>query len=291
MIIIAESGSTKCDWIILNSEGSEQLRLKTIGFNPYFHSTEFVKKTLESDARMLNLKSSITSIYFYGAGYSSDTLKAQIEQGLSSFFTEAEVKVDHDLVAAAYSLYQGKPLISCILGTGSNSGYFDGNQVDEEVPALGFILGDEASGCDIGKQFIKDFLYKKLPPDLYEKFLTEFGLGWCEIRPEVYNATHANVYLSSFMPFIVEHRSSEHIQQIVNKSIQAFIEIHIKSYPQYRDVEVGFVGSIAYLFQDNLNSELEKAGCMVGRIIQGPVDHLVDYHLDQMDVLAKLESA
>jgi glucosamine kinase len=289
MIAIAESGSTKCDWVILDSDGNEILRHKTNGFNPYFHSSSFVTEALEADSTMVEIRSSVTALYFYGAGCSTDDLKNQIASGLKAFFTKAKVLVDHDLLAAAYSLYQGAPLISCILGTGSNSCFFDGQAAHETVPALGFILGDEASGCYIGKRFLTDYLYERLPADLHEKFQKEFGLGWCEIRPKVYNSIHANVYLSSFMPFIYQNRDSEYVQQIVNDSIRAFVEVHVKSYPQFQEVEIGFVGSIAYLFQDNLRKELINQGCTVGRIIRGPVDNLVQYHIAELKVLDRAE--
>ncbi len=285
MIAIAESGSTKCDWVFLNKEGAEQTRIKTIGFNPYFHSSAFVADSLSELDDFRGIANTVTHVFFYGAGCSTDALQAQIASGLEQVFTKAQISVDHDLVAAAYSLYDGEPLISCILGTGSNSCFYDGDKIHEALPALGFILGDEASGCHMGKQFITDYLYKRLPADIHEDFEGRYNLTWSDIRPEVYNSVHANVYLSAYMPFIYEWRDSDYVRQLVVKSIRSFISIHVASYPKYRDVPIGFVGSIAFLFQDIIKQELEKHGCRIGRIIRGPIESLVDYHKSKVSLL------
>jgi glucosamine kinase len=278
MIAIAESGSTKCDWVFLNNEGAEQVRFKTIGYNPYFHSSVFVADSLSESKDLIDIANDVSHVFFYGAGCSSEELQAQIASGLEQVFANAQIIVDHDLMAAAYSLYDGEPLISCIIGTGSNSCFYDGEKIHETLPALGFILGDEASGCHIGKQFITDYLYKKLPNDIHEDFESRYNLSWSDVRKEVYNAVHANVYLASYMPFIYEWRESGYVRHLVAESIRSFISIHIASYPNHRDVPIAFVGSVAFLFQDIVKQELEIHGCRIGRIIRGPIDSLVGYH-------------
>ena len=140
MILIAESGSTKCDWVVLNSDGSEHKRFSTMGFNPYFHSATFIYEELSDNDAFKAVGSTIEFVYFYGAGASSESLKDIIKDGLQMVLPQAEVSVDHDLVASAYSTYTGEPAITCIIGTGSNSCFFDGETVSEEVPALAYVL-------------------------------------------------------------------------------------------------------------------------------------------------------
>ena len=140
MIAIAESGSTKCEWVILNDEGLVESNFKTQGFNPDFHNTEYVASTLSKCVDLFASKDKINNVYFYGASCSSAMLKLRIVEGLQQVFRNADIVVDHDLLAAAYSLYDGEPIINCIIGTGSNSCYFDGENLTEKIPALGLSL-------------------------------------------------------------------------------------------------------------------------------------------------------
>jgi N-acetylglucosamine kinase-like BadF-type ATPase len=143
MILIAESGSTKCDWVLIDNKGREIDRWNTMGFNPYFHSSDFVYATLSKTDGLRVWAEKIDQTWFYGAGCSTEPLQAIIKEGLDRVFVNAENHVGHDLEAAAYALYEGEPEIACILGTGSNSCYFDGEKIYEEVPSLAYILGDE----------------------------------------------------------------------------------------------------------------------------------------------------
>ena len=163
MIAIAESGSTKTEWIILDDKSGEVVEnIRTEGYNPDFHSRDYVINSLITIKEFQSLKNEIRTIYFYGAGCSNIHLNKIIEEALETFFPNADVSVDHDLLAAACSIYQSEEVICGILGTGSNSCYYDGEKIYEEVPALGFIMGDEGSGGSIGKRFLADFFYKKV---------------------------------------------------------------------------------------------------------------------------------
>lgn len=279
MIAIAESGSTKCDWVFLGTNNEPELRLKTQGFNPYFHDSEYVSKTLTEDQEFSGIRDQVTHVYFYGAGCSSTTLCSIVEQGLTQVFPQASIRVDHDLAAAAYSLYEGEPTIACILGTGSNACFFDGKQVSQNVRALGFILGDEASGCYFGKQLLTDFFYHNLPVEIHRAFTEQFQLAWGEVVDEVYGNIHANVYLASFMPFIASFSDHEYVKEMVQQGLGKFIDTHVTGYPDYERYTVGFVGTIAHVFSDMLTEELEKRNCRPGAIIQSPVDRLIAYHV------------
>ena len=175
MIVVAESGSTKCDWLLDDGNG-HVYETFTIGFNPFFHSTEVVLEHLKANAELMKHALQIQEVNFYGAGCSSEDRNAVIRAGLEAVFVNAKCSVGHDLNAAAYSTFSGEPAITCILGTGSNSCYFDWNEVSEVIPALGYILGDEGSGSYFGKRILADYIYERLPKELQKDFRGRYQL-------------------------------------------------------------------------------------------------------------------
>lgn len=279
MILIADSGSTKCDWILMDATGKRYDAFSSMGFNPYFHSADLIEKELGSHPNLITPSSSVDMVFFYGAGCSTERLNAIIEDGLSRVFPKAKIYVDHDLVGAAYSTFTGEPAITCILGTGSNSCFFDGKAVSEEVPSLAYILGDESSGSYYGKRLLREYFYKKLPQEIHDAFHDEFNLSKDEFITRIYNKPNANVYLASFMKFIGKFKTHPHVQQWLRDGMREFIDIHVQCYPQYKDVPTHFVGSVAYHFQDTLAELCEQMGVNMGRVIKKPIDGLVDYHL------------
>jgi len=285
MYLIAESGSTKCDWICLDSNGVEANRFYTMGFNPFFHSAEFIQEELSSDLKIREIVGSVEQIYFYGAGCSSEELKDIIKEGLHRVFPNATLSVDHDLVAAAYSTYSGKPEVACILGTGSNSCYFDGESVREEVPALAYILGDEGSASYLGKKLIAAYLYNKLPEELHKAFEEKYDLTKADIFNRVYNQPHANVYLAGFGRFVGKHSEHPFLINMVREGFQDFIETHVLCFEEAPQAEINFVGSVAYHFQDLLDEVLKQKGLTLGKVVGKPVDGLVSYHLNFMKIL------
>lgn len=280
MIYLAESGSTKCDAVILDNEGQEISRFKHMGFNPYFHSSQLISREL-SMVREVNLYADkITAVYFYGAGCSSQSLNAIVEEGLASVFKNAKISVDHDLLACVYStLEEEGPCVSCILGTGSNSVYYDGKKVNEEVPALGYVLGDEGSASQIGKKLISNFLYKTMPLDLSEDFAKTFDSTKDTIISNVYSRPNANVYLGRFAPFADKHKNNPFVKDLVYQGFKEFIDIHVLCYKNIHNLPIHFVGSIAYHFRDLLKSALCDANLKLGKIVQKPIDGLIQYHI------------
>jgi len=276
MILIIESGSTKSDWVLLNKGKKEYY--STIGLNPYFHDEETVAEVVKRNEDLYALRNSVEAIYFYGAGCSSENLNNIIKRGLSVVFQNTKISVDHDLTACAYSTYVGKPAISCIIGTGSNSCFFDGKQISEKVPALGYILGDEGSGTYLGKRLLADFLYKRLPENMANSFREKTGLDKDSIVELVYKQPNANVYLASFVPFIHEFSNEEYVKNIVLEGFKQFVDIHVCCFDNYQDYEVHFVGSIARLFEQELRIACGERGVNLGNIVQKPVDGLVNYH-------------
>ena len=285
MILIAESGSTKCDWVLLDQKGREIDRWKTMGFNPYFHSSSKVEKVLRNTGGLNIWADKVSQTWFYGAGCSSPKLRDIIKSGLDLVFNNSDNHVGHDLEAAAFALYSGEPEIACILGTGSNSCYFDGTSVSEEVPSLAYILGDEASASFIGKRLVADYFYLKMPTDLMADFKETFNPVKDEVIDRVYNKPNANVYLASFGPFAGKHTEHAYIKEIVSDAVRKFIEVHVACFANANEIPVNFVGSVAKAFEDIISGELNKQGFKLGHVLAKPVNSLVRYHLDHMKVL------
>ena len=278
-ILIADSGSTKCDWMLIDASGSAIMEFHTMGFNPYFHTSDLVESKMSDSPEAMKIAADVDRVYFYGAGSSSELLCTIISLGLQRIFTKAEVHVGHDLDGAAYSTYAGEPAITCIIGTGSNSCFFDGHSTREEVPALAYILGDEASGSWFGKRLLALHLYHKLDPIVDKDFRDTFGFEKDEIVNRVYQEPNANVFLASFMTFIGKHQEIPQIISLLEEGFQAFVDVHIKCYDGYKDYPVHFVGSVAYHFQDILRHVCAREGIQLGQIIKRPIDGLSKYHL------------
>jgi len=279
MKFIVDSGSTKADWALCR-DSETVTTFETIGFNPYFMNSEAVISYLNQRQDLREYAQQISEIYFYGAGCSDALLNLQISSALSHFFSNAQVWVDHDLNAAAFALFDNKPLIACILGTGSNSCFYDGQSVHEVVPALGYILGDEGSGSYFGKMLIRDYKYQRMPTDLSIEFELHYETRWSELVKKVYQSSKANVHLASYFPFAVKHQNHPYISNLIEKGIDLFLETHVLCYPQAlsAQVEVGCIGSIGYYFKPLLLKSLEKKGLLPGKIIQKPIDGLVAHH-------------
>lgn len=278
MILIADSGSTKCDWVLLDGE-REVGSVSTMGFNPYFHSESIISTTIKAQGMLYKYADQVTDVFFYSAGCSSPELNRIVEKGLRTLFVKANILVDHDVLGAALAACQGNPGIACILGTGSNSCYYDGNDVYEEIPSLAYILGDEGSGSWYGKQLLRDFLYKDPMPAELRQELIDLGHDKNSIRENIYMKPHANVYLASFMKLISKYKDTEYVQQMVHAGMREFMKRHVCCFKNYRDVPTNFVGSIAYYFQDILKEEAAKLDITVGSIIKKPIEGLVEYHL------------
>ncbi len=286
-VLIADSGSTKCDWLLLDASGKELMEFHTMGFNPYFHSADRVEEVMFNHSDVKGIKEDVTHVYFYGAGSSSPELCAIIEAGLQRVFEEAQIRVGHDLVGAAYSTFDGRPGITCIIGTGSNSCQFDGQQVIEEVPALAYILGDEASGSWHGKRLLAAKLYHHLSDEVERDFDATYGLTKDDIIDKVYRDSDPNVFLASFMTFIGKHKDQPMFRQWLKEGFRSFIDVHVKCFEGWQHQPVHFIGSVAYHFQEELRAECAKDGIEVGQIIKKPIDGLASYHLKH--ILPKLQ--
>lgn len=287
-ILIADSGSTKCDWQLLDESGKELGEFHTMGFNPYFHTADRVEEVMKAHPEVQSIAKEVTHVFFYGAGSSSKELCGIIHDGLQRTFASAEVCVDHDLVGAAYSTFDGRPGITCIIGTGSNSCHFDGTGVREEVPALAYILGDEASGSWHGKKLLAAKLYHRLPKEVNEDFDKTYGFDKSDIVDKVYREKDPNVFLASFMTFIAKHKAQPMFQAWLKEGFEAFVDVHVKCFSEWKTQPVHFIGSVAYHFQEELKAVCADEGVTVGAIIKKPIDGLAAYHLEH--ILPKLSA-
>jgi len=279
MIIIADSGSTKADWRIIKNKEIVST-IKTIGFNPFFHSEEFIINELRKNFNNQIQTEEVEKIFFYGAGCSSIERNQIILNALSAFFTNSTNKVYHDILASARATCGNKPGIACILGTGSNSCEYDGLNIIDNLPSLGFMLGDEGSGSNFGKILIKKLFYRELSEDLENKFNLKYGYTKEDILNSLYNKPHVNIFLSKLSEFYSENQENLIIKSMVKSSFTDFFSSHILKYKNHKQYPIHFVGSIGFVFKDILEEVANDFGLKLGLIIKNPVELLVKFHIE-----------
>ncbi|KPE49985.1 BadF/BadG/BcrA/BcrD ATPase family protein [Chryseobacterium indologenes] len=279
MVAIVDSGSTKSDWVILDDFKKVFLKTETIGFNPNFINRELIVPEIEKNSNLTLIKNSITKIFFYGSGCGVKKNCEIIEEELKRIFTRAEIVVKEDLMAAAYAAYNGKPAVVCILGTGSNSCYFDGQNLKIELPSLGFLIGDEGSGSAIGKQLVRRYFMKKLPADLHSEFEQTYQLTVEEALKKMYHSPRPNAYLADFNKFVIERKDHPYLKEMIFEEMKNFFEYQVIPYAESKDAEINFIGSIAYYYENILRSVAAELHLNVGHVVQKPIESLVDYHI------------
>jgi len=284
MILIADSGSTKCSWAICDLNGNVVDRCSTIGFNPYFMTSKKILTHLEQ-SDLNEIKDQITEVFFYGAGCSSEKMNKIIEEPFTGFFLKATVNIHHDLDAACYSMYNGEPAITGILGTGSNSCYFDGKKIYESAPSLGFMLGDEASGNSFGKKIINLYFNNVLSEELKEKYENNYEKDIAAVNANIYNNSRANVYLAKFFPFVSDNKEHPQMKNLIHSSIEEFFQLHISCFENYKNVKINFIGSVAFFLKKEIIETANKYGCQIGQIIKNPIDKLIEYHFKNKSAL------
>src|SRR5690606_27041725 len=278
MIAIVDGGSTKSDWVVLDKFGNLFLKTETTGFNPNMISPELIVQEIERNQNLLTVKDSMQKVFFYGSGCGVAENAAVVDKELQKVFRNAEILVKEDLTAAAYAAYNGRPAIVCILGTGSNSCYFDGTSVRRELPSLGFLIGDEGSGSAMGKHLLRRFFMKKLPHDLHIKFLERYQLTIEVALKHMYHSPRANAYLAEFNKFVVENKSHPYFQNMVFDEMKNFLDYQVLPYEEANSAEINFIGSIAYYYEDILRAAAAELNLKVGTVVQKPIESLVEYH-------------
>ncbi|MCC8426568.1 N-acetylglucosamine kinase [Mucilaginibacter sp. UR6-11] len=281
MILVADSGSTKTDWL-LKQPGHDAKAFRTPGLNPYFLTEKEIVKILQDQApELVTVGTEIKEIYFFGAGCSSPDRHEIVSNALSQLFSKAYISVDSDLLASAYATCGHEKGLCCILGTGSNISFFDGEEIHSGKHGLGFILGDEGAGTWFGKALITDFLYDLMPEEIHTLFNNTYQLTKEEVIVNVYQKPAPNSYLASFARFFNVIRKTEYGKNLINKGLQEFIDTNIKSYPEYHTYKSHFVGSIAFVFADELKALAETQDIHIGKIIKQPINDLLAFILSR----------
>ncbi|MEQ8925696.1 MAG: hypothetical protein RLO81_07755 [Fulvivirga sp.] len=278
MILIGISGSSKCDWQLVEDETTIS-QFSTGGLNPIFHTEDEIFNILSNLEEVK--EKAIEVIYIYSAGCGSKAFQNSVLRACSKAFPKSHHYVNHDIVASALATYEGVPSIACILGTGSNACYFDGDIVRQETPALDYVLGDEGGGSNYGKQLLKAYLYKQLPKEIDKEFTEEYNLTKETILENVYMKPYPNVYLASFMKFIEKNKANEYFQEMIRQGMSDFMNYFILPMEKYKTVKTHFTGSIAQIFEHELRSVADEKGIEVGKIIKEPINDLVRYHMNK----------
>lgn len=278
MILIADCGSTKVHWCVLNGRDVEA-ELFTTGINALLMPEEQIRELIAMELAPELVGLPINSVYYYGAGCLFDDICANVQRAIASNIPTAEkIEVRSDLLAAARALCGDKAGIACILGTGSNSCYYDGKEIVENVSPLGYILGDEGSGAVMGKLLVGDVLKKQLPASLCGKFLSQYELDRQKIIENVYKKPAANRFLASLSPFLLENIEEPSIRKLVLGAFKSFFVRNVANYSNYRETPVSFVGSIAYYYRDVLEEVACSLGIKIGIVLKSPMEGLLDYH-------------
>ena len=274
MRLIADSGSTKVDWRAIHSDGSVQ-EIATAGINPFFQTEEQIVYELQQN--LLPDISSVNEIHFYGAGVSSPEKVLVLQNCFRKVFPKARSNAYTDLLAAARALCGKKPGIAAILGTGANSCFYDGNEIVDNVPACGFILGDEGSGAVLGKKFISDYLKRQLPSDLNTLFDQKYNLNYNSIIERVYRQPFPNRYLATFSVFLHQNKTNPYVSKLLKTSFEEFFTRNVMQY-DYKKYPVNLVGSVAFHYEDIIKDVAKGLGIKIGNILQSPIDGLAEYH-------------
>lgn len=278
MILIADGGSTKCDWILLKNDGEQVFKTRTQGLNPAVFPETVLKERISENSDLNNIKAEIKKVHFYGAGCGTATPRNLLKSILENFFKNAvEILVKEDMEAAVFAATT-KPGIVCILGTGSNSCYFDGKNIHQKVASLGYVLMDEASGNYFGKRLIRDYYYKRMPPELAEKFEQKFELDSDLIKQNLYCKENPNTYLAHFAEFIFSNERNGYFYKLVHEGLTDFIHSRVMCYKEAQSVPVHFIGSIAFFSEDIIRAVAQPYGIEIGNIVQRPIDGLIAHY-------------
>lgn len=276
--IIADSGSTKTDWVILK-ESKVYQQIKTIGFNPYFQSQDQISLEIINNLKpkISEVLNKVSAVYFYGAGCSTFENCLVIENAIVNTLNVAKVSVSHDLLAAARALCKKGSGIACILGTGSNSCLYNGKVVTENVPSVGYLWGDHGSGAQIGKYFVTEYFNETLPSDLRKQFEIE-GYNREEILNNVYKKSMPSKYLASISKFVGANKNHVFIKNLLHVCFDSFFKQQINKYTDSKNYQVNTVGSVGFFYKDIIAEVAKKNGYKMGLVIQSPIEGLIDFH-------------
>jgi N-acetylglucosamine kinase-like BadF-type ATPase len=282
MIVIADSGATKTDWRLV-TDGKEVFPFVSKGLNPYFsREDDFVNALRDNFPKRLN-SDLVSDVFFYGAGCAGQEKGVFARESLRRFFRNASIHAQSDMYGAAKSLLGDESGIVIILGTGSNIAYYNGEVVENLTPSLGFILGDEGSGAYIGRKLLRKYMYSQLPAEVADSLSKSYNLELSYVLDMIYGQPKPSGYLASFVPFVRDNISHPEIYALVYKAFEKVYTRHLSMFRDLGQERVGVTGSVGYLFRDIFDRMASDRGFSVSRYIQYPIEHLVEYHIRQMN--------
>lgn len=275
MILIADSGSSKTDWRLIDNETITQF--SCIGLNPNFVDESTVAEELNKTFVNLN-KIEVTEIHFYGSGCSSETENQIIADGIKQVFPKAEINIYHDLLGAARAACGKNRGVAGILGTGSNCCMFDGEQIIEEFRSGGYVISDEGGGVDIGKRLIKAFIEGRMDSELENRFQKRYKINVDQILEGLYKKPFPNKYLASFSQFAFHNRENAFVSELLQNSFRSYFQNMVSRYSEYQNVPLNLVGSIAFYYQEIIRKVALEFNVQIGNILEKPVSGLTLYH-------------
>lgn len=281
MIIIADGGSTKTNWCLLD-DSNKKIYFNTEGYNPYFVDSEYIvnslRKGLPNDLPFDEIK----EVNYYGAGVHNKEKAEIVIKAIQEVFQKAQVEVGHDLLAAARALLGTESGFAAILGTGTNSCIYDGNDITYNIDSCAYILGDEGSGSYIGKKLLTDYIRDLMPQDVRKVFYDTYKITPDEIMDTVYTKPLANRFCASFSKFVYDNNVNiEYTRAIVDDAFEAFFKNLVSKYPNYQEYTFNCIGSVGYNFRNVLEEKAIQYGMKVGKILRSPIDDLVQFHINR----------
>jgi N-acetylglucosamine kinase-like BadF-type ATPase len=280
MKLLVDSGSTKADWIAIDEAGKVLFTTQSLGLNPEVLTKEEIINRLEDRFDISHNKNQVSSLFFYGAGCGTDRMKNFLTEVFQNYFPNAKVTVHEDTYAAVYATTpKNEKAIVCILGTGSNCSYFDGNVLHQKVQSLGYIAMDDCSGNRFGRHLLRGYYFNKMPADLAKEFETTYNVEPDPVKNNLYKEPNPNAYLATFAKFLIKHKDTQFCQNFINEEMESFVENYIKQFDNYKEVPVHFIGSIAFYLKEELEKILNKHEIKLGNVLRRPIDGLIEYHV------------
>lgn len=274
--MIADSGATKCQWTLVL--GSQKKTINTIGISPYFLSTDEMVATIGKGFNKKVDTAIIDAVYFYGTGLSNPVNVIAIKKALKTVFPNAILDIQTDLVAVARATCKHDKGVACILGTGSNTGYYNGKKIVKNSPGLGYVLGDEGSGAYLGKKVLQYYLYQTFDEELMHSFESKYQINKDQILDAIYKQPLPNRYMASFAQFLSEHRGHYMIENIIEDGINDFFFTHLNKLNESWLYPIHFAGSVAYVFRDVIKQLATAYELEIGSIVKSPMEGLIAFH-------------
>lgn len=277
MILIADGGSTKTHWCVVDDNNSIP-DFHSEGYNPYYVDEPYIIQSLRSALPQNFPSADVKELYFYGAGVHNEEKAAILKNAFKEIFVNAEICIEHDLLAACRALLGREAGFAAILGTGTNTCVYDGNEIEKNIDSAAYIIGDEGSGCYMGKHLLRDVIRGTLPEDLQKRFDDAYHLSAHEIMDNIYTKPLANRFCASFVKFFDNNMHFDYCRQLIRSSFDDFFKNLVSLYPGYKEMKFNCIGSVAYYFRDILEDVASQYGMETGIILKSPIEGLKKFH-------------